>query len=39
MELSVATDVEQKNFPRLMVEVTDQEAMSTTPSGYASSWG
>jgi hypothetical protein len=27
MELSVATDIEQKNFPRLMVEVTDQEAM------------
>jgi hypothetical protein len=27
MELSVATDIEQKIFPRLMVEVTDQEAM------------
>jgi hypothetical protein len=27
MELSVATDVEQKNFPRSMVEVTDQEAL------------
>jgi hypothetical protein len=27
MKLSVATDVEQKVFPRLMVEVRDQEAM------------
>jgi hypothetical protein len=29
MELSVASDVEQKIFPRLMVEVTDQEAMTS----------
>jgi hypothetical protein len=28
MELSIATDVEQPIFPRLMVEVTDQEAMT-----------
>ena len=27
MKLSVATDIEQKIFPRLMVEVRDQEVM------------